>query len=127
VQLATNTPKLNNPAFLLSFQYYAGFFVPIIVCTNANTYAIDLSMSKRLIKTRIDRAAKKIPSRDLTNYLSPDTFKRTTFEFAPKDKSITLRISSELLQAVQDVAKMRRTNYQKLIREAIEQYLKKAA
>ncbi|OFZ53420.1 MAG: hypothetical protein A2428_10135 [Bdellovibrionales bacterium RIFOXYC1_FULL_54_43] len=59
-------------------------------------------------------------------YLSTESFKRTTFEFAPKDKSITLRVSSELLSAVQDVAKKKKTNYQKLIREAIEEYLQKA-
>ncbi len=54
-------------------------------------------------------------------------FKLMYFEFAPKNKSITLRVSNKLLDAVQTAAKRRGINYQKLIREAIEQFLKKAA
>jgi len=84
-------------------------------------------MSKRLPKMKSDRAAKAMIKKDLTDYLSPENFKLTSFEFAPKDKSITLRVSSELLDAVQAVAKRRRMNYQKLIREAIEVFLKKSA
>jgi predicted DNA binding CopG/RHH family protein len=84
-------------------------------------------MSKRLPKMKSDRAAKAMLRKDLAEYISPENFKLTSFEFAPKDKSITLRVSAELLDAVQAAAKRRRTNYQKLIREAIEQFLKKAA
>lgn len=67
-------------------------------------------MKKKLSKTKSDSVPKPI-----------------SFEFAPKNKSITLRVSNDLLEAVQAVAKERGTNYQKLIREAIERYLKKAA
>ncbi len=84
-------------------------------------------MSKRLPKLKSDRAAKAALKGDLSDYISPQNFKPVTFEFARKDKSITLRVSSELLDAVQSEAKRRRTNYQKLIREAIERFLKKAA
>lgn len=84
-------------------------------------------MKKRLPKLKSDRAAKELLKKDLSDFISPDNFKTTSFEFAPKDKSITLRVSSDLLEAVQSAAKRRRTNYQKLIREAIEQFLKKAA
>jgi predicted DNA binding CopG/RHH family protein len=84
-------------------------------------------MKKRLPKLKSDRAAKELLKKDLSDFISPDNFKTTSFEFAPKDKSITLRVSSDLLDAVQSAAKRRRTNYQKLIREAIEQFLKKAA
>jgi predicted DNA binding CopG/RHH family protein len=59
--------------------------------------------------------------------MTPENFTLTSFEFAPKDKSITLRVSTELLDAVQAEAKRRRTNYQKLIREAIERLLRNAA
>ncbi|HAR43439.1 MAG TPA: CopG family transcriptional regulator [Bdellovibrionales bacterium] len=65
-------------------------------------------------------------NRDLSDYLSPEHFKPITFEFAPKDKSITIRISSELLKTVQGAAKKRKISYQKLIREAIEQFVRKA-
>ncbi len=84
-------------------------------------------MSKRLPKMKSDQAAKNALKQDISDYLSPENFKPTTFEFAPKDKSITIRVSSDLLKAVQTTAKKRGTNYQKLIREAIEQYLKKAS
>lgn len=55
-------------------------------------------MSKRLPKMKGDRAAKQVLKKDLSDYLSPENFKLTSFEFAPKP-----------------------------IREAIEQFLKKAA
>lgn len=84
-------------------------------------------MNKRLPKMKSDRAAKTLMSKDLSAYLSPENFKLTSFEFAPKDKSITLRVSHDLLGAVQTAAKKRGINYQKLIREAIEQFLKKTA
>jgi predicted DNA binding CopG/RHH family protein len=84
-------------------------------------------MSKRLPKLKTDRAAKAALKKDLSDYISPENFKLTSFEFAPKDKSITLRVSNKLLDAVQSAAKRRGVNYQKLIREAIEQFLKKAA
>ncbi len=84
-------------------------------------------MSKRLQKMKNDKAAKNLLRKDLSEYLSPENFKPLSFEFAPKDKSITLRVSSDLLEAVQVAAKQRGVNYQKLIREAIERFLKKAA
>ena len=84
-------------------------------------------MSKRLPKMKSDQAAKRMLKRDLSEYFSTENFKLTSFEFAPKDKSITIRVSSELLEAVQTVAKKRKTNYQKLIREALERFLKEAA
>ena len=84
-------------------------------------------MNKRLPKMKSDKAVKDFMKKDLSEYLSPENFVKTSFEFSPKDKSITLRVSSDLLEAVQDVAKKRRLPYQKIIREALEQYLKKAA
>lgn len=84
-------------------------------------------MNKRLPKMKSDRAAKKLLKKDLSDYISPQNFTLTSFEFAPKDKSITLRVSDKLLSAVQSAAKRRGINYQKLIREAIEQFLKIAS
>ncbi len=84
-------------------------------------------MKKRLPKMKSNRTAKSFLKKDLTDFISLENFKSTSFEFAPKDKSITLRVSNQLLDAVQSVAKRRGINYQKIIREAIEQFLKKAA
>lgn len=84
-------------------------------------------MSKRLPKLKSDQAARNMLKKDLSDYFSRENFKLASFEFAPKNKSITLRVSDDLLEAVQTAAKRRGINYQKLIREAIEQFLKKAA
>ncbi len=84
-------------------------------------------MKKRLPKIKSDKAAKNLLKKDLSDYISPESFKLTSFEFAPKDKKITFRVSTPLYQALQNIAKERGTNYQKLIREALEKYLKEAA
>ena len=84
-------------------------------------------MSKRLPKMKSDRVVRKLLKKDISEFISSENFKLTSFEFAPKDKSITLRVSNKLLNAVQTAAKSRGINYQKFIREAIEQFLKKAA
>ena len=84
-------------------------------------------MSKRLPKMKSDQAAKNLLKKELSDYMIRENFTLTSFEFAPKDKSITLRVSNALLSAVQSAAKRRGVNYQKLIREAIEQFLKRAS
>ena len=77
-------------------------------------------MSKPLPKITSDQEAEDFLEQDLTDYLTPENFTKTTFEFAPKDKSITLRLSSELLTAVKNRAKAQGMNYQKYIREVLE-------
>ena len=52
---------------------------------------------------------------------------RELFQFAPKDKTITLRMSADLLDRYKKLAKERDTKYQKLIREALLEYLLKKA
>lgn len=84
-------------------------------------------MKNKLQKITTDKEAENILNEDLSDYLSKDNFKRTTFEFAPKDKSITIRISDPLLNSVQAVAEKQGVPYQRLIRQAIEEYLKKAS
>jgi predicted DNA binding CopG/RHH family protein len=78
-------------------------------------------MSKPLPKINSDQEAEDFLEQDLTDYLVPENFTKTTFEFAPKDKSITLRLSSELLTAVKNTAEAQGMNYQKYIREVLEQ------
>lgn len=84
-------------------------------------------MKKKLQKISTDKEAEDILNKDLSEYLNKDNFKQTTFEFAPKDKSVTIRISDPLLNSVQDVAKKQGVPYQRIIRKAIEEYLKKAS
>lgn len=49
------------------------------------------------------------------------------FELLPKTKSITLRIGEELLSQLKALAKAEGVDYQKLIRGAIAEYLRKKA
>ena len=84
-------------------------------------------MKKKLPKFKTDRAAEKFLEKDTSEYIHPGNFKPVSFEFAPKDKSITIRVSNQLLKAVRQAAKNRGVNYQKLVREAIEQFLRNAA
>lgn len=84
-------------------------------------------MKKKLPKIRTDKEAEDILKEDLSDFINKDNFKRTTFEFAPKDKSITIRISDPLLNSVQSVAEKQGVPYQRIIRQAIEEYLKKAS
>jgi predicted DNA binding CopG/RHH family protein len=88
-------------------------------------HEVNPEMSKSLPRAKTDKAVKRILKKDLSDFIATENFKLTSFEFAPKDKSITLRVSSKLLDAVQTSAKQRGINYQKLIREAIEQFLKR--
>ncbi|QHV01658.1 BrnA antitoxin family protein [Synechocystis sp. CACIAM 05] len=78
-------------------------------------------MNKPLPKMNSDQEAEDLLEQDLTDYLVPENFTKTTFEFAPKDKSITLRLSLELLTAVKNAARAQGMNYQKYIREVLEQ------
>jgi predicted DNA binding CopG/RHH family protein len=45
----------------------------------------------------------------------------------PKDKTITLRLSSDLLDQYKKLAQKQETKYQKLIHEALVEYLAKKA
>lgn len=74
-----------------------------------------------------DKASKNLMKKNLSSYINKDKFKFTSFEFAPKNKSVTLRVSNALLEAVKEAAEERGVDYQKLIREAIEQFLKNKA
>jgi predicted DNA binding CopG/RHH family protein len=84
-------------------------------------------MKKKLQKITTDKEAEDILNDDLSDYVNRNNFKRTTFEFAPKDKSITIRVSHPLLNSVQAIAEKQGVPYQRIIRQAIEEYLKKAS
>ena len=84
-------------------------------------------MKKILPRMKDDRAAKAILRRELSDYFNGDNFALTSFEFAPKNRSITLRISDGLLKALKMVAREQGTNYQRIVRQAIEHFLRKQA
>ncbi|EAZ89176.1 CopG family antitoxin [Crocosphaera chwakensis] len=59
-------------------------------------------MSKSLPKMTSDQDVEKLLAEDLTDFLTPENFKENftpiTFEFAPKDVTISLRLSKDLLE-----------------------------
>jgi predicted DNA binding CopG/RHH family protein len=61
--------------------------------------------------------------RDLSSLLEKGDWRRVKFEFKPKNKTITLRISEELLKALKDNAKKNGLDYQKFIRIALEKLI----
>jgi predicted DNA binding CopG/RHH family protein len=82
-------------------------------------------MKKRLPKLKTDKEAEDFLDQDLSEYLEPENFTETLFEIQPKDKSVTLRMSSDLLDAYKDSADEQGVSYQKLMRQALEKFLKK--
>ena len=85
-------------------------------------------MKKILPKITNDEEAEALLSEDLSEYLTPENFKANftpvLFEFASKDKTISLRLSQELLDAVKAASAKRGIGYQKFIRELIERAVK---
>ena len=82
-------------------------------------------MTKRLKKIRDDKEVEKLIEGDLSDLIDSDNFQPVSFEYAPKDKSISLRISGALLDAVKKASKKRGIGYQRYIREVLERSLSK--
>lgn len=70
--------------------------------------------------------SKDILDQDLSAVLQAGSWQRMKFELQPKNKTITLRISEELLEAVKKQAAAHGLDYQKYIRLALEQLVFKA-
>ncbi len=77
-------------------------------------------MSRKLPAFKTDKEAEKFLEQDLSDYISADNFATFQFEFRPKQKSVNLRISVELLNAVRAVAHRRGIPYQRYIRQTLE-------
>lgn len=82
-------------------------------------------MKKILPRIKTDDEAESLLEQDLSEYLNKDNFKPVTFEFKPKNKTVNLRVSEDLLEEVKTVAKKQGVTYQKYIRNAIERSLGK--
>ncbi|MEI9991815.1 MAG: BrnA antitoxin family protein [Rhizomicrobium sp.] len=80
---------------------------------------------KKLPALKSDRAAERfVDQADLTQYdLAGGEFVR--FELKPKDKSVNLRLPGQLLDAVRLRAKRAGVPYQRFIRMALEQAVRK--
>jgi predicted DNA binding CopG/RHH family protein len=80
---------------------------------------------KKLPTFKSDRAAEQfVDKADLAQYdLSGGEFVR--FELKPKDKSVNLRLPGQLLEAVRRRAKRSGLPYQRFIRMALEEAVRK--
>jgi len=77
-------------------------------------------MKKPLPKLTTDKAAETfIADADLTGY-DLSVLKPVRFEFQPKGKSITMRLSEPLLEAIKEEAERSGMPYQRFIRKALE-------
>jgi predicted DNA binding CopG/RHH family protein len=83
-------------------------------------------MSKKLPAFKSDKEAENFLDRDLSDYISAENFAPFQFEFRPKQKSVNLRISEELLNAVRFVAHRQGIPYQRYIRQTLEASLRQA-
>jgi predicted DNA binding CopG/RHH family protein len=81
-------------------------------------------MSKKLPVFKTDKEAENFLDQDLSDYISAENFAPFQFEFRPKQKSVNLRISEELLNAVRAVAHRRGIPYQRYIRQTLEASLR---
>jgi predicted DNA binding CopG/RHH family protein len=77
-------------------------------------------MKKKFPVLKTDEEAEAFLEQDLSDYLHAGNFKPMRFEYQPKEKSINLRISEDLLKAVQANAKRQGIPYQRYIRQALE-------
>ncbi|WP_333877315.1 BrnA antitoxin family protein [Methylobacter sp.] len=80
-------------------------------------------MKKKLPKLRTDEAAESfVDEADLSQYDLSD-MKPVSFEFQPKDKSITMRLPETLFDAIKKEAERSGVPYQRFIRQALENAL----
>ncbi|MGD9846644.1 MAG: CopG family antitoxin [Variibacter sp.] len=77
-------------------------------------------MKKKFPVLKTDEEAEAFLEQDLTDYLHAENFKPVRFEFLPKEKSINLRLSEDLLTAVRARAKSQGIPYQRYIRQTLE-------
>ncbi len=82
-------------------------------------------MKKHLPKLRTDKEAEEFIKQDLSDYINKDNFSKSTFEFEPKDTTITFRVSSRLKESLKEISRKRKITYQKALREAMEEYERK--
>lgn len=77
-------------------------------------------MKKKVPHFKTDEEAEAFLEQDLSDYLHPGNFKPMHFEIRPKEKSINLRLSEGLLDAVRENAKREGVPYQRYIRHVLE-------
>ncbi len=82
-------------------------------------------MKKRLPKLKSDEDAEKFMTEDLSDYIHAGNFSPASFEYAPKNRSVSLRLSDALLNAIRKTSKRMGIPYQRYIRQTLEASLKR--
>ncbi len=77
-------------------------------------------MKKKFPILKTDEDAEAFLEQDLSDYLHAGNFAPFQFEFRPKQKTVNLRMSVELLNAIRARAKRHGVPYQRYIRQALE-------
>ena len=80
-------------------------------------------MNKRMPRLRTDEEAEALLEQDLSEFLTADRLRPLGFEFQPKVRAISLRLSEGLLDAVKERAELEGLSYQRYIRMVLEQAL----
>jgi predicted DNA binding CopG/RHH family protein len=79
-------------------------------------------------KSKKNNMTEKDPlARDLSDLITNGKWRPINdfFKYQPKNKTITLRISEDLLAILKKMAEKQKTDYQKLIREAVIEFVTK--
>ena len=97
---------------------------PMFVCFTMNPG--NMKNSKKNTKNKAPSNADPLNG-DLSSLFSSPDWKKIKFELKPKNKSITIRISEEMLSAIKAKAQDEGLDYQKWIRSSIEDALNKTA
>ena len=78
-------------------------------------------MSRKLPAFKTDEEAEAfLDQPDLSDYIAADRLQPTSFEFALKERTVTMRMPEALLDAVKDAAARRGVPYQRFIRQTLE-------
>ncbi|MEZ4754653.1 MAG: CopG family antitoxin [Bdellovibrionota bacterium] len=84
-------------------------------------------MSKKIPKFKTDEEAAEFIEQDLSEYIEANEFYPMKFEFEKKEKTMTLRVSENLLNAIKEASRKRDMSYQKYVRYVLEEAIKKDA
>lgn len=60
---------------------------------------------------------------DLSEFIGKAKWRKVRFVLAPKDTTVTLRMSKDMVETAKRVAKKRGVKYHRLMRDAIAHYL----
>jgi predicted DNA binding CopG/RHH family protein len=85
-----------------------------------------MKSSKKVSKSKVKKNPDPLEG-DLSSLFSKKGWQKIKFELKPKNRSITIRISQEMLDAIKEKAEHEGLDYQKWIRSSIEDALKKTA